>query len=226
MFEGEKVSDLTLAALLCSRLCHDLIGSIAAVKNGVELIAEHDDKALVDEAQKLIALSAGEAVRRVQFCRLAFGAAGGIGAADDLAEARRVAEGLTFGGKVELRWDAAIDTTTSIGVDPVKLALNMLLLAIEALPRGGTAGVTIAAAEDMDIVVTAVGKGARLVDASRRALTGQLAADDLDARSAQPYYAAALATALGASIEVDTGEDRVTMAARGVALAAPSETAD
>ena len=54
------MSDLTLAALLCSRLCHDLIGPIAAVKNGVELITEHsDDTALVAEAQKLIAHSAG-----------------------------------------------------------------------------------------------------------------------------------------------------------------------
>ena len=203
------MSDLTLAALLCSRLCHDLIGPIAAVKNGVELITEHsDDTALVAEAQKLIAHSAGEAVRRVQFCRVAFGAAGGVGAAGDLGEARRVAEGLTLGGKVELRWDTALEAASSIGVDPVKLALNLLLLAIEALPRGGTASVTIAAAASrIDIVVSATGKGARLQDASRRALAGQLAVGDLDARSVQPYYAAALATVLGTSVEVEVGED-------------------
>ena len=67
---------LELAALLCSRVCHDLISPVGAIVNGLEVL---DDDPKPDDrefALDLIRKSAKTASARLQFCRLAFGAAG------------------------------------------------------------------------------------------------------------------------------------------------------
>ena len=62
-----------LAALLGSRICHDLISPIGAIGNGVELLmmagAEHGPEIA------LIAESVGYANARIRFFRVAFGTA-------------------------------------------------------------------------------------------------------------------------------------------------------
>ena len=72
---------LDLAALLCSRVCHDLSSPAGAIVNGLEVL---EDKASDEEtktfALDLIKKSAKTASARLQFCRLAFGAAGSAGA--------------------------------------------------------------------------------------------------------------------------------------------------
>ena len=37
------MSDVDFASLLCSRLCHDLVGPVGSIYNGVELLADEDD---------------------------------------------------------------------------------------------------------------------------------------------------------------------------------------
>src|SRR5262249_30122379 len=68
---------LDLAALLCSRVCHDLISPTGAIVNGLEVLEEKDsDEETKTFALDLIKRSARPASARRQFCRLAFGAAG------------------------------------------------------------------------------------------------------------------------------------------------------
>src|SRR5213595_521135 len=85
---------LDLAALLCSRVCHDLISPVGAVVNGLEVLEEDKDEETKVFALELIKKSAQQASARLQFCRLAFGAAGSAGAAIDLGNAETVARGL------------------------------------------------------------------------------------------------------------------------------------
>ena len=84
---GTPIEALDLAALLCSRVCHDLISPVGAIVNGLEVLAEEKDEETKTFALDLIKKSAGTASAKLQFCRIAFGAAGSAGAQIDLGDA-------------------------------------------------------------------------------------------------------------------------------------------
>jgi histidine phosphotransferase ChpT len=128
--------DLDLVALVCSRLCHDLAGSIGAVNNGIELLAEEGDPAIRDEAIGLIAQSGGDAARRLAFFRLALGAAGGLDDPMALGDLVQTAKAYFAGGKVAV----ALPENSMDGLPkPLGKALLLLLaLTAQALVRGGT----------------------------------------------------------------------------------------
>lgn len=131
--------DLDLVALICSRLCHDLAGSIGAVNNGVELLAEETDMAMREEAIGLIAQSASDAARRLSFFRLALGASGGGSEPMAYGELARVAKAYFDGGKLSLLLPALDDGLPK----PLGKALLLgLSLAAQALPRGGSLSLT------------------------------------------------------------------------------------
>ena len=68
-----ETSGSTLAALLCSRLCHDLAGPLNAVTAGLEILGEGGEPER--EAFALVAESAAEVARRLKFFRGAYGVA-------------------------------------------------------------------------------------------------------------------------------------------------------
>ena len=76
------LAPMDLAALLCSRVCHDVISPVGAIVNGLEVLEDEKDPEMREVAIDLIKKSAASASARLQFCRLAFGAAGSIGASD------------------------------------------------------------------------------------------------------------------------------------------------
>ncbi len=86
----KALSDLELAALLCSRVCHDVISPVGAIANGLEILAEETDEDMRDMAFDLVRRSADQASAKLQFCRLAFGAAGSAGSKLDLKEAGEI----------------------------------------------------------------------------------------------------------------------------------------
>ena len=90
---GPAIDALDLAALLCSRVCHDLISPVGAIVNGLEVMEEDKDEETKTFALDLIKKSARTASARLQFCRIAFGAAGSAGAQIDLGDAENVARG-------------------------------------------------------------------------------------------------------------------------------------
>ncbi len=71
-----EISALDLSALLCSRVCHDIISPVGAVANGLELLDEDVDEETREIAMGLIRSSTANASARLQFARIAFGAAG------------------------------------------------------------------------------------------------------------------------------------------------------
>src|SRR5689334_2194191 len=89
-----SMNDLDLAALLVSRVCHDLVSPVGAVINGLEVLEDERDPVMRADALKLVTSSADQAAARLQFARIAFGAAGSAGAALDLTELGRIAKGL------------------------------------------------------------------------------------------------------------------------------------
>ena len=129
---GNKIDELELAALLCSRVCHDVISPVGAIINGLEVLDEGDDDEMSGFAMDLIRKSASQASSKLQFARLAFGAAGSAGASIDLSEAAEVAKRFANDDKTTLNWEAV---PVAMPKDYVKIALNMVLVAISSIPR-------------------------------------------------------------------------------------------
>lgn len=198
--------DLAVAQLLCSRLCHDIVSPIGAVNAGLELLEEaaDDDGRALD----LIATSAAEAARRLAFYRVAFGLGAGVAGPAPMQEARGLAAGFLQGAKATLDWPADAGSTPegAVAPDAVKVVLNMVLIASESLPRGGTIGVKVKSLDDgLGLAVVAAGDGARLRDDLRQALAGEATADGLSARNVHGHLAQCLARGLGGEIEIGEG---------------------
>jgi len=128
------MTEIEFAALLVSRVCHDLVGPLGAVVNGMEVLEDERDPEMRADAIKLVTMSADQALARIQFMRIAFGAAGSAGAELDLGEIGRLIEGLLQGGKVQLTWNVP---RAYWAKDWAKLLMNATLLAADCLPRGG-----------------------------------------------------------------------------------------
>ena len=201
------LSDLELAALLCSRVCHDVISPVGAIANGLEILAEETDEEMRTLAFDLVRRSAEQASAKLQFCRLAFGAGGAPGSTFDLGEAGEISRKFVGEEKIRLEWtmpQEARDKTQ------VKLLLNLMLMAISAIPRGGVVRV---GEDERGLALAASGEGAKLPEASRRVLAGDIGAGDIDARLVQVYYAMRLAEQAGYGIEAEAEAGRVAISA-------------
>jgi histidine phosphotransferase ChpT len=194
---GSAPDALELAALLCSRVCHDLISPVGAIVNGLEVLDDNPKPEDRDFALDLIRKSARTASARLQFCRLAFGAAGSAGAQIDLGDAQNMARGHLEDGKIAITWNLP---RLLLPKNRVKLLLNMLVIAQQTIPRGGMLTIDpIGENEIMGFRVTANGLNARLPQNIADLLRlGQPSA--VDAHSVQPYYTRLLAQSCGLSV--------------------------
>src|SRR5437867_3222976 len=157
---GPAPDALELAALLCSRVCHDLISPVGAIVNGLEVLDDNPKPEDRDFALDLIKRSARTASARLQFCRLAFGAAGSPSAQVDLGDARAMAHAFIEDDKTKLAWNLP---RVLLPKNRVKLLLNLLIIAGQAIPRGGTLAVDpVGAGESMGFRITASGVSARI----------------------------------------------------------------
>jgi histidine phosphotransferase ChpT len=186
------VVELRVLELLNARLCHELISPVGAINNGVELVAEEDaDADFQRDAMKLIASSAKTAGHRLNFYRFAYGSGRGSTGKD-------AALGLLEGGKVRADWQ---ESASALPLEWQRLACNIIVVAAEALPRGGT--LRIEAGEgDNGIVVSGAGESVNLTAELRAALADNPDIGALTARTVHGYYTARVAESLGASLEL------------------------
>jgi len=207
---GSAPDALELAALLCSRVCHDLISPVGAIVNGLEVLDDNPKAEDRDFALDLIRKSARTASARLQFCRLAFGAAGSSGAQIDLGDAQTMARGHLEDGKTSITWNLP---RLLLPKNRVKLLLNMLVIAQQTIPRGGTLTVdSLGQGETMGFRVTANGLNARLPQNIADLLSsGQ--PSSVDAHSVQPYYTRLLAQACGLSVRLASEGEAVVASA-------------
>jgi histidine phosphotransferase ChpT len=196
---GPAPDALELAALLCSRVCHDLISPVGAIVNGLEVLDDDPKPEDRDFALELIRKSAKTASARLQFCRLAFGAAGSAGAQIDLGDAQTMARGHIEDGKVSISWNLP---RLLLPKNRVKLLLNMLVIAQQTIPRGGTLTIDpIGEGETMAFRITASGLNAR-VPQNIADLLSSTQAPAADAHAVQPYYTRLLAEACGLNVRL------------------------
>ena len=209
---SKSIEALDLAALLCSRVCHDLISPVGAIVNGIEVLEEEKDEATKEFALDLIKKSAATASAKLQFCRIAFGAAGSAGAQIDLGDAEKIARGFLEDDKTKIAWNVP---RALLAKNLVKLLLNMLVIAGQAIPRGGK--ITVDPIGDGDSIgckVSATGVNAKIPPAVPSLLTGELSGDNLDAHRIQPFYAGLLAKECSVKATVTAGGETVVIAAQ------------
>jgi histidine phosphotransferase ChpT len=204
---------LDLAALLCSRVCHDLISPTGAIVNGLEVLEENgSDEETKSFALDLIKKSAKTASARLQFCRLAFGAAGSANAQIDLEDAQIMARAFIEDEKTTLAWNPP---RVLLPKNRVKLLLNMLIIAGQTIPRGGALTVDpIGTGESMGFRITARGISLRIPQAVPALLEGTSENGSVDAHAIQPFYAGLLARACGVKVELRAEGDAIIVATR------------
>ena len=208
MTVSTHLSDLQLASLVASRICHDLISLLGNIGNGMEMLESGSDPEIRKAALDLIVNSAQRAANRLAFARLAFGAAGSMGADVSLAEAQELATNLLADDRrAVLNWRAPQENRPK---SVVKLLLHLLLIARECIPRGGELDVEVAG----DVLsLTAKGPRAALPEKIAAVLTGEMPAEKIDAHLVQPYYTLLLLQETRHGLDVEEGEDEVVLRA-------------
>lgn len=197
-----QMSAAELAALLASRLCHDIISPIGAVQSGLELLDEMPGD---PESMALIRNSTKSAVAKLQFARLAYGASGSASAQIDLGDAQSVAEGFMSFERANLVWKGE---RAYVAKNIAKLMLNLVVVANASVPRGKEVRVEIERLQpDLKIVVTAKGTPLRVPARFRSLLADEPQEEPVDAHGVQPYYTLLLAEEAGLTIRLDQNED-------------------
>jgi len=224
MSEETAARELATAALLSSRLCHDLISPVGALANGLEVLAEETDAEMRGFAMDLINSSAQQASIKLQFARFAYGAGGSAGDAIDTSEAEKVTRAYLETTKAELAWKAPVVAAPK---DAVKLLLNFVMIGLDAIPYGGKIDATIEEEPGaLEIIVEASGKKAKFSEVTRALLTDAPLDDPLNPRSIQAYYAALISRALGIRINLSEGEEHVAIATRFPVAPSPAISQD
>ena len=209
-----KPSDLELAALISSKICHDVIGPVGAIYNGLEILNEDDDANAKNYALNVIRQVTEQASARLQFARFAFGAAGSAGAIIDLSTAEQISRGFIGQGKHKLVWKGPMG---HMAKDKVKLLLNLVACSTTALPRGGDIEVNVEGTmEAPTFVIRCRGTGARPPQYLTEFIVGQQP-PTLDAMSIQAYYTLRLASSGSMRLEILKDGPDILLAARTVA---------
>ena len=210
MTKSLQPTDLELVALISSKICHDAIGPVGAIYNGIEILDEEDDPQSQAYAMDVIRNVTQQASSRIQFARFAFGAAGSAGAMIDLSTAQQISQGYVGEGKHELSWSGP---NAHMAKDYVKLLLNLIACSMTTLPRGGELAVQIEGdVERPNFSIRCSGKAARPPQYLTDFIIGK-DLPDLDAMTIQAYYTWRLASTTRMKLEIlQDGEDIILSA--------------
>ncbi len=195
-----------IAELMASRICHDLISPVGAVNNGIELIEEMGSELGKGDALGLIASSVEQASSRLKCFRLAYGAAGSE-ADIDLKDIRETFAMVVRGSRNALDWSDAVGEvfgdTSPRGF--MKVLLNVLMLAEECNPTGGE--IRVDADGSGNLRVTVSGGRAGFREGAESAITGEIAAEELDARLVHAYLTGRFAQHYGIGLAHDAATE-------------------
>ena len=205
-------NSLDLASLLCSRLCHDLLSPVGALSNGLELLADEKDPEMRKRCMELLEQSAKASADKLKFFRLAFGAAGGFGESVPVAEARALVDALAgTNGRVSVNWMFGVD---SLGKPAVKTLLNLALIGLDALVRGGTLDIGAEVRDGVaEIVVRAAGQRVAFDQAIGQALEGTLPSAELSSRTAPAAMVHQLAASVNGAVQVHVTAESLVLGA-------------
>lgn len=206
---------LTMAEMLCTRLCHDLTGPISAVSNGAEFISE-DSFNMQNEAVELIVSSAFSAVARLQFYRFAYGRVNSRGEAS-LDDKKQIVEDFFRGSNIELDWpDQHADAANiSVSMRLARLLFNLLIISSGTLLKGGNISVRIHEEENQGktLRVKASGELLKWLPEQESILLGDTSDDEMDPKTVQMFLTAKLMQETGTHLQVTRDNNTLEMVA-------------
>lgn len=207
-----QVDASTLAAMISSRICHDLVSPVAALNAGLDVLAEGGGADMREQAMSLIRNSADQLTVKLEFLRATLGA-GTTGEGDyDLGELKNLSMKFFAVHKPELVWSL---TTARAPRAAARILMNLLLVGLDCLPRGGTLHVSGGQVDErVEFVVSASGPRALLKPGVRAGLAGQTPEGGFDGRSIQPYLAFLTASGAKAELAARESEDKVELIVR------------
>lgn len=210
-----------LAAMLCSRVCHDLINPVGAVNNGLQTLADPAQAAMADFARDMIANAAQQAQAKLEYARLAFGASSTAGTDFDTRECERVGKILFDIEKADLEWKIA---PMFLPKNKAKLMMNMLLIAAASVPRGGKVVADLSGEAGQEtLVLTASSDPEKrqktLMPMGVEELLSGNPEEGVDARGIQPFYTGLLARMTEMELAIKLEEAVLTFTASPTAKA-------
>lgn len=208
------IDTATLVALVSSRICHDLVSPVAALTTALDILDDDHGADMREQAMELIRNSAVQAGVKLEFMRATFGA-GTIGVGDsDLGELRKLSERFFATQKPELKWSLDVAMVPRAAA---RLLMNLLLVGLDCLPRGGLLEVSGSQDGDkLNLSVCASGTRASMKPAVRAGLAGEMPEGGFDGRSIQPYLAFLAASGSRAELAARESEERVEIIVRMV----------
>ncbi|TIX52105.1 histidine phosphotransferase family protein [Alteraurantiacibacter aquimixticola] len=210
-------TDIDLAALLCSRLCHDMLSPVGAINNGLELYKTEKDSEMRARCMELLEQSARVSADKLMFFRLAFGAAGGFGEMVASEEPRNLLKSLVDANeRLELEWAVA---EPKLSKPAVKVLLNLAAIGLDALVRGGTLAVGAETSNGKtEIAVRAAGTKVAFDQTIGDALEGRLDPAELSGRTAPAHMIHLLVEKEGGTLQSAFTPDALVL---GATLPAP-----
>lgn len=193
-----KLTPSNLAALLSARICHDLISPIGALGTAIEVLDDDSNTEMHEDAMGLVRLSSKQAGAKLRFLRLAFGAGGSAPGIIGVDELKTLIADMYEGGKASINWGESVE---GLEKNTARLLLNLTMLAVQAVPRGGNVVIRANQASGATTVhLAATGPKSRLDANVEKTLAGKAPEDGFDGRTIQPFYAGMIARELKGSV--------------------------
>lgn len=205
-----------LSAYIASRICHDLVSSISSITNALDFMDEPQDSEMRVQAERLLHDGAGSAAAKLKFLRYAFGSAGLSKGAADIHDAKQITERFveSHNYKPVMSWDIQ---TEHLSFSHARMIMNMVMLGVDCLPRGGTLDIKVRNQPDGLVVsVSAAGERCKLREDTADALRGEEPQDGWSARTVQPLFTRILAEGLGGKLVVERGDSEVSLTSTGL----------
>jgi len=203
-----KLTPAGLSALMCARICHDLVSPIGALGTALEVLGDESNKDMHDDALDLIRMSAGQASSKLQYLRLAFGVSGSSPGLIATEELKRLVTGMYGEGKANIVWNEDIG---ALEKGRARVLLNVIMLAVQSIPRGGELTITLKSDDEKALLnLRSEGPKSRLDAAVESTLSGRGPADGFDGRTIQPFFTGMILRELKGELQTHVDEASVT----------------
>jgi histidine phosphotransferase ChpT len=212
----QTLESTRLAALIASRICHDLVSPVSSVTHALDLMDEPGDDEMKAQARVLLSEGAEKTVARIKFLRYALGAVGLNAGIANVHEVKQMTEDYARAFKPSVDWDIQYDALT---VSQARLMMNLVMMAVETLPRSGVVHILIRADGDaLNMTLTCKGDRAKLKEDNAKALMGVEPADGWKSENIQPYFARLISAGMGGEVTVKQGDGFVVLSAQNLRL--------
>lgn len=206
-----KLTPSNLAALMCARICHDLVSPIGALGAALEVLNDESNADMHEDAMDLVKTSAGQATNKLKYLRLAFGAGTSAPGTLGMQEVKSLVQDMYGEGKADIVWETELD---GIEKNHGRLLLNLVMIALQSIPRGGELKISAVTKPEANIFeLVATGPKARIYEEFQKTLAGKAPEDGFDGRTIQPFYAGMLVREMGGRIDTDLNEETARFSA-------------